>query len=249
MATSYSTAWYAWNTTTYTNTATTGDSAWRSWNDNDTSGSTTWTYWNTDNSITVDNTDTWIYWNTVPSAENNVVLQDRIAPTNYLQAYRKTKAERRRAKRQKQRELKRKLKAQRKARAAAELAVRKLKEAESTAKALLFDVIGEKQMEVFERTGRMLVKGHKFDWLITRTKWGQDYDGHHDHTAHIRIQRVSKEKIYDLCVRLEDSKLPPSDRVLGFLLNSKYNEEEFNNKANVTRPNGTRDNIGECANF
>ncbi len=228
--------WYVWNSDT-TSTATSTNEVWENWN-NSTDSSSTWYYWNTTSvtvsSPTVDSNGIWGYW-----------TQEPVIATSESYYPKVSKADKRRLKRKAERQRKVKLKAQRKAKIEAEKAIRKVKEAERKAKDLLLDVIGEDQLELFERTGRLIVKGRNFDWLIKRYK----YPNQEDHTAQISISRIKKDKVWDLCVRLDDGRLPPSDKVLGFLLNAKYNEEDFSEKVNPTRQNGEIKDIGECANF
>ena len=111
--------------------------------------------------------------------------------------------------------------------------------AELKAQELLFDLIGEVQTKLFNDTGRLLVKGEKFDWLISKS-------GVSDR-AQVRIQKVKKDKIIDLCVRIDDP-VPPSDRIITFALRAKYDEEAFEKTANNTRVNENQV-IPECANF
>jgi hypothetical protein len=229
------------------------NAAWDAWNDSDgtsTNDATVWSYWNR-MTITADAGDNyvWYHWNTDQTVgtndydyENaniiwgqwNVEVTPSVTPT-VVAAPKRAKNESRRAIRRKHAELKRKLKENRKLRIAAE----EKRRAESKAQELLFDLIGEVQAKLFKDTGRLLVKGNEFDWLISKSGIG---DG-----AHVRIQKVKKDKIIDLCVRVNDQ-VPPSDRVITFALRSKYDEEAFEKTANVTRVNENQ-KLPECANF
>lgn len=92
-------------------------------------------------------------------------------------------------------------------------------EAEKTAKQLLLELIGEKELKVYEKTGRVLVKGEKYDYLLSKIGG---------------VQRIKKDVIEDLCIHLEDKyKYPRTDNVIGLKLLIEANEEEFNEKANV----------------
>jgi hypothetical protein len=225
------------------------NAAWDAWNNSDgttTNDATVWGYWN-QLTITTDGADSqiWYHWNTDQTIgthdyeASNIIWNEWntvVTPTvGFPELPKKAKNESRRAIRRKHAETKKRLKHERKLRIAAEEKQR----AENTAQELLFDLIGEEQSEVFQRTGRLLVKGGEFDWLITKTGEGEK--------AYVKIQKVKKDKVIDLCVRVNDP-VPPSDRVITFALRSKYDEEAFDKTANLTRVNENQ-KLPECANF
>jgi len=95
--------------------------------------------------------------------------------------------------------------------------------AETSALELLADIIGPDQVEIYNRTGRVLVKGQKYDWLIIREGY------------RVRVKRLEQGKLSDLCVHLKnDPGFPPTDRVIGFLLHAKANEKHFAKTANAS---------------
>ena len=115
---------------------------------------------------------------------------------------------------------------------------RKKEAAELKAEDLLMDVIGEDQREVYQRTGRLLVKGKKHDYLLTKRD------------DCVKVQRLMKDKVIDLCIHFRDRyKYPDDDHVLALALFAKADEKGFNEKANDQgshdRDNG--DCLSECA--
>lgn len=100
---------------------------------------------------------------------------------------------------------------------------RKRKIAEARAKALLCILIGKKDLEVYKETGRLLVKGRKYDYLL-------DENG--------GVKQVAKNKIVDLCVHLRNNhNLPKTDRVIGLKMAIEADEPHFLRTANVIRTN------------
>jgi len=228
------------------------NAAWDAWNDTSTNDTTVWGYWN-QITITSDGSDNyvWYHWNTDQTVgtydyeATNIIWNQWntvVTPTvGFPELPKKAKNESRRAIRRKHAETKKRLKHERKLRIAAEEKQR----AELKAQDLLFDLIGEEQAEAFQRTGRLFVKGVKFDWLVTKTGVGDK--------AYVKIQKLKKDKVIDLCVRIDDP-VPPSDRVIAFALRSKYDEEAFDKTANLTRIHDRTKTfedreLSECANF
>lgn len=85
-------------------------------------------------------------------------------------------------------------------------------EAEDTAKVLLLDLIGRKELDVYEETGRLFVKGRKHDYIIQK---GQ------------LLQVLEKDKVTDMCIHLKNNyKYPPTDNVIALLL-ALINEEDM----------------------
>jgi hypothetical protein len=86
-----------------------------------------------------------------------------------------------------------------------------------TAEELLEELIGEEEMAVFRQTGRLLVKGHKHDYLLHRSG---------------KVQRVEKDKIVDLCVHLQNRySYVDVDNVIALKCAIDGNEESFNREA------------------
>jgi len=105
---------------------------------------------------------------------------------------------------------------------------RQLQEREDRALALLASLIGIRQTKVYKKTGRLLVKGENFDYLIPE----KDY-----------VTRIGKDKMESLCVGIaEKHRYHKIDNAIGLMLALKTDEENFNKKANVVR---TIEGIGE----
>jgi len=114
--------------------------------------------------------------------------------------------------------------------------VKKQKEqAEEVAQVLLGELIGGDQLERYAKTGRILVKGNKHDYLIYKTG---------------KVQRVEKGKLVDLCVYTKEKiTMPETDNVIGLALHIKSDEKDFNKTANASRPIPRPVNLPEAANF
>jgi hypothetical protein len=94
-------------------------------------------------------------------------------------------------------------------------------EAEKKALDLVQDVIGPEQLEVYKKTGRVFVKGVKFDWLICKNG------------TSVTVKQVTKDKVQDLCVHLvAEHGIPANDKVAGMILHAKFNGEYLNKRAN-----------------
>lgn len=94
----------------------------------------------------------------------------------------------------------------------------KRNEAEATAKELLLDLIGPDELKVYEETGRLFVKGRKFDYIVQK-------DGF--------VKQVKKDKIVDLCIHLKDKyKLPQTDNVIALKMAIEGSEKEVLKMAN-----------------
>jgi hypothetical protein len=117
---------------------------------------------------------------------------------------------------------------------AKELAAKK-EEAENKAKELLLDLIGEEEMKVYEETGRLLVHGNKFDYIVQ--KFGY-------------VKKIEKDKVVDLCVHLKDKySFPESDNVIALKLLLEHDEDQVLKVANVRGENSLSQIEGfRCAN-
>ena len=110
---------------------------------------------------------------------------------------------------------------------------KKWEEAEQKAKDLLLDLIGEEQLEIYNETGRLLVHGHKYDYILQK-------DGF--------VKRVEKDKVVDLCIHLTNKhKYPETDNVVALKLLAETNEEEFNRLANNHGEHGRPEEMPRCA--
>lgn len=90
--------------------------------------------------------------------------------------------------------------------------------AEQTAKELLLDLIGEEQLKVYEETGRLFVKGRKYDYIIHKGSG---------------VDRIEKNKVVDLCIHLKERySMPETDNVVALKLMIEGDEKQFNKVAN-----------------
>ena len=95
----------------------------------------------------------------------------------------------------------------------------KQKKAEDKAKQLLLDLIGEEELKVYEETGRLFVKGNKYDYVVRR---------------HGGVERIEKDKITDLCVHLKNSySYPKTDNVIALKLAIEDDEDNVLKLANT----------------
>jgi hypothetical protein len=104
---------------------------------------------------------------------------------------------------------------------------------ELTAQELLKDLISEDEMEVYLKTGRVLVKGHKYDYILTK---GYQAD----------VIKVEKGKVVDLktykskikgvsyCVHpVDQNKIPDTDKVIAMKIALESEEESIMKRANA----------------
>ena len=240
-------AWQYWNSasgtstnyTTYTNDTITG-AVWSHWNNPSTTctaSSTsyddnqtgTWYYWmnGTPNSNGSAGEEAWIRWTTT---KVEVAIEPRqIVPKLSKQERRRIKAKNARDRAVLQKAKKRALR--RKGREAM---------AEVTAQELLGELIGDEQLKVYRETGRLLVKGRNFDYLIQ--KGG-------------KTKRLKKNKVIDLCVHINNpyddnnrvQMLPQTDRVIGLALAAKLDESKFNETANIVQTVKRNDPLPKAA--
>jgi hypothetical protein len=100
------------------------------------------------------------------------------------------------------------------------------KAAEAKAKQLLLDLIGKEDLDIYNETGRLFVKGKKYDYIIQKEGF---------------IKRVEKKKITDLCVHLDNRyKYPSTDNVIAMKLAIEADEAQVlklaNNHGSSKRP-------------
>jgi len=103
-------------------------------------------------------------------------------------------------------------------------------EAEQTAEVLLGELIGEDQLEVYHKTGRVIVKGKKQDYLLRKGF----------------IPRIlKKNSVQDICIHLRDRHLvPKTDQVITDLLGFRYAEGYMLDKGNLHTE--VPDQQGDC---
>ena len=202
MATTYTASasndvFYYWTTTT-SNTTSASNDVWESWHTTDTSYSGTtsshsvWESWITSNEYTVNVVKPHYYIEKVTSPKlSSETKRARAAQSEINKIWRDLKI---------QEEEERK--------ALAEL----------TAQDLLMDLIGEKELEYYRETGRLLVKGRKHDYVLKKEGG---------------VYKVEKDKIIDLCIHLKEKyKYPDTDNVIGLLLMIEAEESVFLKTAN-----------------
>ena len=180
---------------------------WASSTDSTSSASTgTWSSWSSSSVvITTASTSTWTTWC------DGYSVSSRRNKLNY-ETVRFSMSEED-LKKEKEREEERRRKA--------EELQRQKEEAEETAKMLLLDLIGEKELEVYRQTGRVFVKGRKYDYIIQSSGF---------------VKRIEPDKITDLCIHLKDRfSYPETDNVIALKLLAEANEDLFLKTANVHR--------------
>jgi hypothetical protein len=192
----------------------TTSAAWSDWNSASTttysSNSETWRDWNTSTSTYASTTggyseSTWYYWTSETRSEPVYVQTGRVSysPPKLSHAEKMQqkinlawieveKEERRLAK----------------------------EEAELTAQKLLMDLITEEQMEEYKKTGNLVVKGRKHDYVLRKNGV---------------VYRVEKDKVESLCIHLKDRSIyPQTDNVIALKLALDESERRFNREANAT---------------
>ena len=105
-------------------------------------------------------------------------------------------------------------------------------------------MITPEQTKRYKETGRLLVHGQKYDWLIKRPAYEGSKPG---------VVRIEKGKLTDICIHTnkgKDYEIPEADRIVSLALSAKYNEKAFNEECNkhgdVQMPD---EYLRECANF
>ncbi len=90
--------------------------------------------------------------------------------------------------------------------------------AERKARKLLKDLIGKNNHDIYHETGRLIVSGEKFDYILN--KGGL-------------IQRIESNKLVDMCVHLKNRyKFPKTDNVIAMMLSIQHQEKEVLEMAN-----------------
>jgi len=171
-----------------------------------------WYYWNSHSSTTDSFTATWNYWSS--GTGRTVIVTPILAARDPkdLERFRTIQAERlaREKKLAEERE-----------------------DAEKRAKELLLDLIGEEELKIYEETGRILVKGREYDYILYSTG---------------TVRRLEKDKMSDLCIHLvEKEKYPMTDNLIALKLLAEANEKEFNRLANVHRINDRPEELPKMA--
>jgi hypothetical protein len=96
---------------------------------------------------------------------------------------------------------------------------------EQKALELFEDVFGKDVAKTYRETGRVLVKGRKYDWLLTsKTEKERNESGMFG--GKVQVQRIEKDKIVDICVYTK-TKVPPTDQIVSYALRAKFDEKNF----------------------
>lgn len=240
--------------TTWTNT--TGDSitdygSWSNWNTNTSTASTTsgtWYDWTNNASadlVHYTSGDSWVTWITKDEAETQLKEEKRKnrLERRKIHALTDRKERKRQAQLQKQQK-KEELAQKQEVRRQEKIKQRQKRKAEATAWKLLEDVITPEETKHYKKTGRLLVHGQEYDWLIKKPTYEGGKPG---------VVRVEKNKLTDICVHTnggKDHEIPEGDRILSLALSAKFNEKDFNEKCNkwgdVQMPD---EYLKECGNF
>jgi hypothetical protein len=102
-----------------------------------------------------------------------------------------------------------------------QLITRQKAHAEEKANVLLAELIGNKEHEIYLRTGRLFVSGEHNDYIMYR-------EGD--------MKRIEKDKIVDMCVHLKNKHMfPKTDNVIALMLSLQHNEKHVLKIANDMR--------------
>lgn len=227
-------------------TAYVGGEVWGYWCHSDSSGTATavasdmtWDSWNRDTGNacsggTMSSTDTWTYWNATGRAtvqvQGSVVTNldgiwasQGIGTTFSKECLKDMQARRKKAAEQEEARRLERIEEEKRQTAAEEVALE-----------LLETFIGRKEREVYEQTGRLMIKGKEADYIIHKDRG---------------VSRVEKNKVVDLCIHLKERyKYPDTDNVIAVALNLLDDEKNFNELANR---HGSQDRptvLPRCAN-
>lgn len=241
--------WQSWTTTSASTTPSASDyyyydnEVWRSWTSGasasitvshdyvDTSGA--WYHWNRDyinsgTTVTVIHDsvvwETWISDEQVVLAENpNVIIQDTL---NKVFKFKTKSSEEIRAEKAQTRinnEWRMILAQERE---------EETRQAEVTAQELLLELIGEEEMARYKETGRLFVKGEKYDYVLR--KGGGVHRIEKDKV--IDFAKAKKAKANYICVHPKQAyNYPESDNVIALKLWIENAEEEFLKIGNLHR--------------
>jgi len=90
--------------------------------------------------------------------------------------------------------------------------------AELTALQLLEDLIDEQSLRVYKETGKLVVKGKRYDYVLNKGSG---------------VYKIEKDKIVDLCIHLRNrTKYPETDNIISLKLLIEGNESRFLRTAN-----------------
>jgi len=211
----YQTTWNYESTASSTTSATWQTTTWYE------GTSTTTSYQTTDNGYVI-YTPTVIYYSP-QSTDNTYVWSYEV-----VEAPKISEAERKKRLDEAEEERKRRL-------AEYERMEKERQKAEERAVDCLLDVLGQEQTEIYKRTGNLLVKGERFDWLFNK-------EG--------KVYRCEKDKVVQLCLHSEEkSKQPLTDNVITLALHAKFAEKEMEKGHFLREVKRQEFQLPEAANF
>jgi len=198
---------------TYNSYYSTTDTTWANWcgdSGTTTATDTTWNHW-CDGTADTTNSYIWINWCTEgpvvqSSGSGNTITLTASSPRIPTEEERRQTRMRERAERRLRMNRSRMLTRQRIV-------------AENKALQLLEDLIGPEQRKVYEETGRLFVKGQKYDWLLR---------------AGGIPMRIERDRVMDLCIHLPNRhSLPETDNIIALKCLVEADEELFRRTGNA----------------
>jgi len=191
-------AWNTWTTGTDSPLASVADYTWETWNES-------CTYEGTHSS------QVWEAWVEEGSRDTTPVISNSNFPPYFNSGSILSQEEIRRIKEEARKE-------REKARIKRKEIEAKRKKAEKKATDLLLDLIGSEELEIYNKTGRLFVRGEKYDYILKKEGF---------------VKRIEKNKITDLCIHLKNKyTYPETDNVIALKLFLESNEKGFNKMAN-----------------
>ena len=228
---STTTTWDDWNTSTYERT----NSTWTTWNDAE-QGTSIGCY-DSDTAFWV-----WVSETEIEAQQRKEKRQNRLERRKARSL--QTRAERKRLQKLADQQRREDRERQQEEKRQHKIETRRKAKAEETAWKLLEDIVTPKQAKRYKETGRLLVHGQTYDWLVKKPAYEGGKPG---------VIRVEKGKLTDICIHTNngrDSEIPEADRIVSIALSAKFNENAFNKKCNkwgnVQMPD---EYLKECANF
>jgi len=95
------------------------------------------------------------------------------------------------------------------------------KQAEKKAQKLLGELIGDRELAVYDETKRLFVKGKHYDYIVPAEGF---------------VKAISKDKVIDLCIHLQDKdKMPHTDNVIALKMMIEADEGKVLKMANKHR--------------
>lgn len=223
MATGGNYEWYTWTSTDYNTSAAS------------TSTGSEWYEWNTGNDCTASGTTsdcTWNNWNDTPNIKYYTYSSEGTIWAKWGETYKTVEpviaydCKSIKARYEPPKKSSEKIRAEKTQRELqhiwwdyeAECLRREKEEAEERAVECLIDIIGKEQGEVYRETGRLLVHGEKYSWLLKKSGG---------------VFRIGKDKANKYCVHLKDlHSYPETDNIISLAMRLKDDEKAVEKEAN-----------------